>query len=121
MNSLNNKVYDKHGRPVLPNDVLKVFHYIEPQYRRKVFMYKVAGNYVELGKDKTGKANFLQIFEIKSPPTDDKIHSYYVKIGQKMRDTEIVDGITTLPNGNVQQWYEREKEGKDITDYYDPT
>jgi hypothetical protein len=36
------ELYDKHGRPIYPGDLLRSFHFIEARYRRRRYLYHVA-------------------------------------------------------------------------------
>ena len=80
------KLYDKNGIELLPNDVLKVFHFVGAR-RKKHYMYKQVFDVV----DNEGGYQVMRIEHL------EKRGSYYhLKMdGTIMNDVEIVQGYGT--------------------------
>lgn len=84
------KLYDKTGREIMPGDVLKVFHFVGAQYRRKHYMHKQAMAYDDRGYLRISHLNRIddaEMWEIGK--------NYYLERAddRTMEAVEIVDSI----------------------------
>ena len=81
-------VYDKTGRPILPGDTLKVYHFRAALRREHRYMYKHVTGYHE-----SGKALVVDHLQPGSTP-------YWLLLdGKTKQDIEIVQGFAGVPGG----------------------
>ena len=82
-------VYDKTGRPILPGDTLKVFHFRASLRREKRYMYK----YVT-GTHESGKGLVVSHLNPKG------VTYFIVLKGDVLEHVEIVQGYGGVPGGD---------------------
>jgi hypothetical protein len=88
MDAVKPSVYDKTGRPILPGDTLKVYHYRARLRRERRYMYKYVTGYHE-----SGKALVVDHLQPGSTP-------YWLLLdGKTKQDIEIVQGFAGVPGG----------------------
>lgn len=80
-------LYDKRRIPIMPGDILKVYHFTAALRRKRHYMYKQVLERVDLGER---KAPYYRISHLTFDPLE-----YYHEIldGRVLRDVEIVQGI----------------------------
>ncbi len=87
------KTRDKHGREILPGDVLKVYHFTGALRRKKHYMYKYVLDYEMLGYERKGshEDKYLKISHL----SRNKLGSDYYHVGAGLgvqKNYEIVQG-----------------------------
>lgn len=90
--------FDKHGRPVMVGDVLKVYHFTAARNRR-VYMYKIAADVPGLG---------FRAVHLTDLATRDLRAAHSCGLDH-LGDFEIVDGRPDESAGRMVCWWERER------------
>ena len=78
-------LYDKRGIPILPGDVVKVFHYVAWRSRKKIYMYKMVLEIMLRGEALPPLMKFANL-----PLT--RGHYYHIMDGSVLKGYEIVAG-----------------------------
>lgn len=99
------KLYDKTGREIMPGDVLKVFHFVGAQYRRKHYMHKQAMAY-----DDRGYLRISHLNRIDDAEPWEIGRNYYLEWadGRVLEAVEIVDSIDA-------KFYDRPRRQRELT------
>lgn len=104
---------DKHGREIMPGDLIRVFHYRDRRTGRKCFMHKLV---VRVSDDHriTNEGPHLfavDVVDIWQQNSFDAAHKCRLDVvGESV---EIIDGALSRRNGVVGElvcWYERDRD-----------
>lgn len=83
-----NTIHDLKGRPIMPGDVLKIYHFTAALRRKRHYMYKQAIEVVMLGND--NPLPFMKFSHL------DLSQDYYLELcdGRVLPDYEIVQSVS---------------------------
>ena len=101
-------IRDVHGREARPGDLIRVYHYRDRSTRRKCYMHKLLALVTDdLEVAKHGTHLFaVDVADIWKHVSLQSAHKCLLSICGPF---EIIDGLSSRVEGNLQTWYERPK------------